>query len=51
MKRPENPDKLHENVRDSAEGVEKPGDGGGEDTATPLIGNGAMTDPRYVTQR
>lgn len=42
---------IHENVRTSTEGVEAAGDAAGEDTATPLIGNGAMTDPRYLAQR
>lgn len=41
---------VHENVREGTEGVESPGDGGG-DTATGLIGNGQMTDPRYLAQR
>jgi hypothetical protein len=41
---------VHENVRESSDGVETPGDGGG-DTATGLIGNGGMTDPRYLAQR
>jgi hypothetical protein len=41
---------VHENTRESTEGVETRGDGGG-DTATGLIGNGGMTDPRYLAQR
>ena len=45
---PEDPNDLHENVRDSAEGVEE--QAGGGDTATGLIGNGNITDPRYVRQ-
>lgn len=41
---------LHENVRDSAEGVEKKRVS--EDTATGLIGNGKMvSDPRFIAQR
>lgn len=40
---------VHENVRESTDGVETPGDGG-EDTATGLIGNGKMTDPRFLVQ-
>ncbi|HEV2891290.1 MAG TPA: hypothetical protein VGX28_13025 [Frankiaceae bacterium] len=47
---------VHENVREGTEGVETPGDGGtdvtgGGDAATGLIGNGHMTDPRYLAQR
>lgn len=45
---------VHENTREGTEGVETPGDGsgaGGGDTATGLIGNGGMTDPRYLAQR
>ena len=41
---------VHENTRESTDGVETPGDGGG-DTATGLIGNGGMTDPRYLAPR
>jgi hypothetical protein len=39
---------VHENVRESAEGVEEVAAGG--DTAAGLIGNGNITDPRYVRQ-
>lgn len=44
---------VHENVREGTEGVETPGDGahGGDSAANGLIGNGAMTDPRYLAQR
>lgn len=41
---------VHENTRESTEGVETTADGGA-DTATGLIGNGGMTDPRYLAQR
>ena len=44
---------VHENVRESEDGVEKAperGDGLGE-PATGLIGNGAGVDPRYISQR
>lgn len=41
---------VHENVRETTEGVEAQGDGGG-DTATPLIGNGLATDPRNTATR
>ena len=43
---------VHENVREGTEGVETPGDAAsGDDAANGLIGNGAMTDPRYLAQR
>lgn len=53
-RKPEKVDKVHENVRDSTEGVEtEPGSDGssGGEPATGLIGNGQMTDPRYLAQR
>jgi hypothetical protein len=47
--------KVHENVRKSADGVEKRGDRG-QDSAAGLIGGGAsgkgeMVDPRYIAPR
>ena len=53
--RDDDPTTMHENVRDSAEGVEEQpvpggGDSGGK-PATGLIGNGQAVDPRYVSQR
>jgi hypothetical protein len=45
---------AHENVRESTEGVEttpEGAEGGAGDTATGLIGNGKMTDPRYLATR
>ena len=42
---------VHENVRESAEGVEEIPAGAGGDTATPLIGNGLATDPRNTATR
>jgi hypothetical protein len=53
----ENPDKVHENVRDSSQGVEKKASRDGErKPAAGLIGGGAsgvgeMTDPRYIAPR
>lgn len=42
---------VHENVRESTDGVESRGDGGGP-APTGLIGNGKMVeDPRYLAQR
>ena len=41
---------MHENVRESAEGVESKRVS--DDTPTGLIGNGKMvSDPRYIAQR
>ncbi|HEU0129690.1 MAG TPA: hypothetical protein VFQ85_01700 [Mycobacteriales bacterium] len=43
---------VHENVRDSAEGVEEaPVSGAGAEPSPGIIGNGGMTDPRYIAQR
>jgi hypothetical protein len=47
---------LHENVRESEEGVESKPVSAGDKPAAGLIGGGAsgigeMTDPRYVGQR
>ena len=49
----ENPDKVHENVRESTDGVETAPAAGdaGADPATGLIGNGRGVDPRYISQR
>lgn len=56
VERDDQQSEVHENVREGTEGVETTGDGGadvtgGGDAATGLIGNGHMTDPRYVAQR
>ena len=53
----EDPQKLHENTRDSEQGVEEmPVDDGHGKPAAGLIGGGAtgigeMTDPRYIAPR
>lgn len=50
-KKPENVEKLHENVRDSAEGVEEQAVDTEGEPAAGLIGNGMGVDPRLTAQR